>query len=100
MPLCHFSKERKDFSPQKFPSLIYPMETYLQVQEVYFTSWLTIQLFQSFGFYLHQIKQPFAIADFFWPLDIQSGCAKVFKRFTQVNYLLENNIYLSVILSI
>lgn len=87
-----FPREIKDVPPQKFAFLICATEMqgksmYLEVQEVYFTSWLTSDLFQSFGFYFHQIKQPFAVANFFWPLDVQGCRAKVFKRFPQVNYL-------------
>ena len=101
MPGHRFPKESNGF-PLEGQLLLYtPMETwgklptYLYVQKVYFLLWLTSYLFQSFGFYFHQIKQPFAVADFFGPLDIQGCCAEVFKRLAQVNNLLEKQYVLA-----
>lgn len=53
--------------------------TYRKTQTVDFILRLTGDFFQAFGVYFHQIKQPFAITNFFRPLDVQGSSAKCFQ---------------------
>lgn len=68
--------------------------TYRNMQTVDFILRLTGDFFQAFGIYFHQIKQPFAITNFFWPLNIQGSSAKCFQWSAQVSYLLKQTNFL------
>lgn len=86
MPYCHML--------QYFHvSLIHEQKTYRvtyhNTQTIDLTFRLTGDFFQSFGIYFHQIKQPLAITNFFWPLDIQGSGTKGFQWSAQVSYLLK-----------
>lgn len=57
------------------------------MQKIDFILWLTGNFFQALGFYFHQIQQPFAITNFFWPLDVQGSRTKCFQWPAQVGHL-------------
>lgn len=67
--------------------------TYRNMQTVDFILRLTGDFFQAFGIYFHQIKQPFAITNFFRPLDVQGSGTKCFQWSAQVSYLLKQTFF-------
>lgn len=67
--------------------------TYRNMQTIYFILGLTGDFFQAFGIYFHQIKQPFAITNFFRPLDVQGSSTKCFQWSAQVSYLLKQTFF-------
>lgn len=63
------------------------------MQTIDFILGLTGDFFQAFGIYFHQIKEPFAITNFFRPLDVQGSGTKCFQWSAQVSYLLKQTFF-------